>query len=232
MAPSLCNAEVLTIQAYIPDDGIVFDIGANIGLWTNQVLKQKSLTVVHAFEPNDIAANQFQHKYGSSERVRFNKLGMLDEECERELFIMCEDGEGSCLNDRGATKHKFGGDLSLRGTQTIQLTTVDKYCETNGIDHIDFIKIDVEGYEFKVLLGAQNMLGNIDGIQFEFNGSNEEQDCKHTWYDIVELLGDYGFNVGHMTNQKKFIKSPGTFQGQRELHLTPNGLALKKPYSV
>ena len=38
--------------------------------------------------------------------------------------------------------------------------TIDEFCSTNHIQNIDFIKMDVEGYEQKVLLGSNNMLVN------------------------------------------------------------------------
>ena len=44
----------------------------------------------------------------------------------------------------------------------------------HGVDKIDLLKIDVEGFELQVLLGAQRMLseGRIDAIQFEFTQLN------------------------------------------------------------
>jgi len=59
-------------------------------------------------------------------------------------------------------------------SERVTVGTIDDYCNRNGINHIDFLKIDVEGYEYKVLHGAEQMIGGnrIDVIQFEFNEMN------------------------------------------------------------
>jgi FkbM family methyltransferase len=47
----------------------------------------------------------------------------------------------------------FGIDYSK--SETVKLSTLDDYCEKNSIDRIDFLKMDVEGHELKVLKGAE-----------------------------------------------------------------------------
>jgi FkbM family methyltransferase len=56
----------------------------------------------------------------------------------------------------------------------VPVGTVDEYCVQRGIERIDFLKIDVEGFELKVLQGAKRMLDErrVDVIQFEFNEMN------------------------------------------------------------
>ena len=51
----------------------------------------------------------------------------------------------------------------------VEIDTVDNYCQSNEIGKIDILKIDTQGYEDKVLLGASNMINNkrIKFIEFE-----------------------------------------------------------------
>jgi FkbM family methyltransferase len=53
----------------------------------------------------------------------------------------------------------------------VPVVTLDSYCAENGIREIDFIKIDVEGFEGEVLDGARQVLSEIMPrfIQLEFN---------------------------------------------------------------
>ena len=50
-------------------------------------------------------------------------------------------------------------------------TTVDDFCRANGVDKIDVLKVDAEGYDLHVIKGASRMLseGRIDFIYAEFN---------------------------------------------------------------
>lgn len=55
-----------------------------------------------------------------------------------------------------------------------QMIRGDEFCQENGIDHIDFLKIDTEGHDLNVLRGFGGMLtsGAISVIQFEYNRLN------------------------------------------------------------
>jgi len=53
----------------------------------------------------------------------------------------------------------------------VKQNTLDNIFQSNNIKHIDFLKLDIEGYEYKALLGAKSILSNqsIDYIQLEYN---------------------------------------------------------------
>lgn len=79
--------------------------------------------------------------------------------------------------------------------------TIDAYCLHNNISTIDYLKIDVEGHEFKVLQGAQRLLGSraIRYVQFEFNSCAifERVFLK----DIFDMLLKQGYTVYKITPQ-------------------------------
>jgi FkbM family methyltransferase len=60
--------------------------------------------------------------------------------------------------------------LQLVRSYDVEVTTLDAWCECRGIDHIDFLKIDVEGYDLAVLEGACRLLSAqaIDAFSFEY----------------------------------------------------------------
>jgi Methyltransferase FkbM domain len=76
-------------------------------------------------------------------------------------------------------------------TFIVDMTTLDDFCSGAKIDNIDFLKIDVEGGEFDVLLGAQEMIArrSIAIIHFEFNSMNIF--TKHFLRDFDALLPGY-----------------------------------------
>jgi methyltransferase, FkbM family len=57
---------------------------------------------------------------------------------------------------------------NLDFTVGIETTTLDSFCQTEGIDEIDFLQVDVQGADLQVLEGASHILGSsILGIQIE-----------------------------------------------------------------
>ena len=76
----------------------------------------------------------------------------------------------------------------------MQVTTLDIFCAENGIRQIDLLKIDVEGFEYVVLKGAQNVLmkGAIKAIQIERHMDDMRTDNSS---QINEFLNYYDFNL-------------------------------------
>lgn len=71
--------------------------------------------------------------------------------------------DSSSLYYRPILAHRFTKKI------TIPTQTLDHFCSVNNIDHIDFLKIDAEGAEWSIFLGAQELLSKqaITLIQFE-----------------------------------------------------------------
>jgi FkbM family methyltransferase len=68
--------------------------------------------------------------------------------------------------------------------------TLDEFCLENGIDHVDFCKIDTEGSELDVLRGAISLVKRsaIRMIQFEYGGTY--QDARASLREIYDLLSE------------------------------------------
>lgn len=78
-------------------------------------------------------------------------------------------------------------------SHTVEISTLDKFCSENGINHIDLLKIDVEGNELDCLEGSRRMLaeGRINVVQFEFNEMNLVSGS--TFKKFWDVLGGYSF---------------------------------------
>lgn len=81
------------------------------------------------------------------------------------------------------------GDAAVK----VPCMTLDDYCESRGIEHIQFIKIDVEGAEHLVFRGAKRMLSLVDTIQLEMADSVRAFDLERE--DIRDMLASYGFQL-------------------------------------
>lgn len=59
-------------------------------------------------------------------------------------------------------------------TDILPVFTLDSICENLGVDHIDFLSIDVEGLDVEVLEGARNVLRKTRLVCIEANDSTIE----------------------------------------------------------
>lgn len=146
---------VAFINAHVPRNGIVLDIGAQIGLMTKLFADLVGPHgKVHAFEPTPLTFLYLQKTIAINniaDRVSANNMA-ISEETGTCLFNVSDfdiDAANSLMNLQG-----------LRHTRAIpvQTTSIDRFITNNRVKKIDFIKIDVEGAELKVLLGARETI--------------------------------------------------------------------------
>ena len=116
--------------------GTVLDIGANIG--THTIYYAKYASRVIAFEPNPVAFECLQYNMRNSPNVEVHNLAVSNH-CARVDIIP----QG---NNYGAVYTLPGSDIST--------TTIDLL----NLPNCDFMKVDVEGDELSVLLGARETI--------------------------------------------------------------------------
>ena len=148
---------------------IVFDVGANEGQWTADVLLQSSTARIHAFEPQARLAAQVAEMHP---KVIVNNMALGDVSGTLDL---CDYAGHSGSQHASLLKGVIDG--IHHGTASyvpVPVTTLDEYCTQRGVEQIDLLKIDVEGFELKVLHGARRLLeeDRLNVIQFEFNEMN------------------------------------------------------------
>ncbi|MCP4246953.1 MAG: FkbM family methyltransferase [bacterium] len=147
-------------EQYVGQGMVVFDVGANVGLLTARFAKRVgSAGQVHAFEPGARAFADLSSRFGPKESgiVRAQRSALADRPGTRTLHVYDDDHlTWNTFADRPL--HQYGIDVSPVGRETVEVTTIDDYCDRAGVSHIDLLKIDVEGAEFQVLLGAREML--------------------------------------------------------------------------
>jgi len=125
---------------------IVFDIGAYVGdtaLWFSKAVGPQGK--VYAFEPEP---SNFAKLKANLERNKVTNVIPL------QLALSETEGEMQVASAAGLSV------ITQAGTGlSVKVTTIDKFVEANKLPRVDFIKMDVEGHELKVLKGAHETIG-------------------------------------------------------------------------
>lgn len=209
------------LKKNILDDNIVlFDCGANIGDYTNELVEMFPDASIHSFEPLDITYNILV-KNVKSKSVKLNKIGLSNRTGDDAIYYNENNLGLTSLFDRQLDYHS----LSLPSSNTIKLITIDEYCKLNNINNIDFLKMDIEGGEYNALLGATNMLKNskIKVIQIEFGGC--QIDARVFFRDYWNLLNEQYYVYRIVSNGLIKIKK---YEEILEIYLTCNYLFINK----
>lgn len=156
---------------FIPDNGVVFDVGANVG---NRIRCFRSFnTTVHAFEPQPMCAKYLQEHYSSDQNVFVHEVALGATEGIGEMAVASNLNVLSTLSKDFISKVSVSGRFSSDvwdQTVSVKLQTLDHYINTVG--RPDFLKIDVEGYEMEVLNGLSFC---VPALSFEWTPELFEQ---------------------------------------------------------
>lgn len=151
------------------------DIGANVGLWSCDLVKHFDQVIafepvqefIDCFEKNVIATNYTMHRMALGRTESFINMNIV----------------------QGNTGHSHINKESF-GQGTIPLKTLDSFNFTN----VDMIKIDVEGFEEEILAGAMETIKlNKPILVIEQQKHEYQDDMIDT--PAIKILQSWGYNV-------------------------------------
>jgi len=165
---------------------VIFDVGANRGQTALFLSPYFSRAKIYAFEPVKETYQKLVFAVRGQPRIlTFNQaLG----NCEGSKEIHLYGNDEMCSLGKGDPKE-------CTGTETVSVSTLDRFVLNVGIENIEVLKIDVEGYERSVLEGARSLL--TEGrIHFIFCEIGFVPGARHSYFpEIAEFLYGFGFGL-------------------------------------
>lgn len=201
---------------------VVFDVGANVGKYISYLDKFiHTQYTAYCFEPSKSTFKELTENTIQIKNIHLINLGLGDKVENLTLYSNTVSNTQSSIIKRDMSH--WEKDYNLVNEENVNLTTLDLFCKENGIDFIDFMKVDVEGYEMNLFKGATEFLNSkkIGAIQFELGVASV--DGKYFFKDIFYLLND-NYKIYRITSKHLFeIKK---YSEQYEVFLTTNYLAI------
>jgi FkbM family methyltransferase len=150
---------------------IVLDAGGRYGLhpswkpFTGELL-------YYLFEPDIEEANRLRSKYDhKKDKIIIDDRAINDTNGTINLNILSNRAMSTSFI-RSSKKEYFKGEISTQvdiiEERKVKAVSVDSFCKDNNIN-LDFIKLDVEGGEYKILKGGGSQYKNLLGIRCEVN---------------------------------------------------------------
>lgn len=169
---------------------VIFDVGANAGIFSLAALAVRPDAIVHAFEPTpEIAA-------GLRTTAALNGLDRLN---VHQTAVAARSGHAALRRFRGELGTNEGMNFissTADGatSEIVPTVSLDRFCAEYAIDRIDLLKIDIQGNEHQALTGAVGLLGDsrIGTIFTELNwGCRTGHECSAS--EAIRILEEAGY---------------------------------------
>jgi len=175
----------------------IMDVGSNTGMFIECMLENFPMADILAFEPVRRYFEYSAARYKQNKNVRIENYALSDKTCADYIYVANDNIGWNTL-----VKEMIDPD-NASGAEKIQCLNFDEYYAKNSVGIIDILKIDTEGFEYKVLAGMRNfLLEQKPAIICEVGwGKNHPH-----WKEELEMF-DYLYSIGYSNEQSDYIKN-------------------------
>lgn len=192
---------MLTLSRLIDKGNIVVDIGANNGVFSLfSALLTGPSGQIHAFEPSPREYRDFCHSLHFNPplapRIHLYKTALSDQKAL--AYLKISDDINSGLN---TLSDVFCYDVQAVQTLEVQTETLDGFVQKNSLAALDFVKIDVEGFEAHILRGGRKSITRFKPyILMEYNQQALTSAGTKT-KTLEKIIKDIGYHSHAIDNQ-------------------------------
>lgn len=180
-------AEFLPLIHVLDEAAVALDIGANIGVLTRLLAARVSHGRVFAFEPSPSTFALLHKNTAEIPNVTCVQVALADHSGAVRFRESVEPG----------LRHLSTGTPTTEpGTIEVRVSRLDDWVRDQQLGRLDLIKIDVEGLEEEVLMGAQEVIQAFrPTIVFEYIASMASQRSRYAGDKLFHMMRDAGYLV-------------------------------------
>lgn len=148
--------QTLRLDYNLNQESIVLDVGGFKGQWASD-LYSKYNSKVYIFEPVNDFFNQIHQRFSKNDSIKVFDFG-LGAETRKESISLTGDASSIFLD-------------SKKSKEEIDIVSISEWLTDEGINHIDLIKLNIEGGEYELLEHIINtgLIHKINNIQVQFH---------------------------------------------------------------
>lgn len=191
-----------TVKRMVRPTAIALDIGANCGYYTLMLAKLVGNDgIVVAFEPTQWALGRLHENINLNgfSNIVVEKIALSDTSENRLISSDEMAFRASWTLDRRSSHH---------GTERVTFERLDDYLKRSGLARVDFMKIDVDGYELRVIRGAKAVIEQFKPSLLIEIGKYTMRDIGDDPEHLTSLLWDLGY-MFKSDDGRRVFRSPG-----------------------
>lgn len=155
------------IAGFLPADPVIVEAGAHVGIDSLSMASRWPKGTIHAFEPVPTLYEKLNENVKCFDNIHCYPYALGDSNTIAELHISSGDSDGSSsllIPKEHLTEHPS---VTFNTSIDICTITLDSWAEERGISYIDFLWLDMQGYELNALKSAISILPTVRAIHTE-----------------------------------------------------------------
>jgi len=169
---------------------VIFDVGANVGQTIDTLRKFFPSPIIHAFEPGKATFDRLARAHSKLPYVHLNNLALG---CKPGQQIFFENSDPYMSSFLPLGPDGWG---QVTNQRDVEISTVDRYSTQQGIQSIDLLKSDTQGFDLSVLEGAKGLLSarKVRLIFLEITFQEVYEGIPRL-DEIYRFISDHGFEL-------------------------------------
>ena len=172
---------------------VIIDAGARWGVMPSWSALGSHVHVV-GFEPEPDEAIQLESKYSDKHQIEIVAKALGSSEGILPLQVTSDASGSSFYSPDIGDRITTGIDCGVFATVDVEVTTLDHWIASSPHDHVDAMKLDVQGAEYEIFLGSVDALSTTRILQTEMHMNPQNEGAK-LFGDNDALLRDHGFEL-------------------------------------
>ena len=219
----------VTKTKYFPltSDAIVLDVGANVGTMSLKFAQRAPGGHVYAFEPTGYAFQKLQRNLSLnpelSQRITPIQAFVSGRREANPSMMVYSSWK---IDGSASQTHPLHGGV-MQSAESADVFTIDDFCRAKQIQRIDLIKIDTDGHELQVLMGARDTIaGALPYVIFEA-GLYSIEEGGDVFEQYFDYLSSFGYTLINSSNGHKVTRT--NYQKEIPLRSTIDIIAVPPP---
>lgn len=156
-------------KKYLPLNPIIIDCGSHIGTDSIELSKIFPKAQIHSFEAVPDIFLQLKQNVSHHPNISCYQLALADEDGSADMFVSTVGSDGSSSLLKPETH--LSDHPTVLFEQIIEVTTqkLDTWAVQNKIQMIDLLWLDMQGFEYQMLMASPNMLATVKVIHTEIS---------------------------------------------------------------
>ena len=163
---------------------VMIDVGAHTG--ASAEFFDRLRWTIHCFEPDSANRVELKRRFGKNRNITIDPRAVSDKPARDVAFFTSRESNGI------SALHAFRD--SHTKSDLVDVTTIEDVVKQHDLSKIDFLKIDVEGFDLHVLRGVSWQRTQPEVIVCEFEDSKTKK-LGHSWQDIADYLQAQGYSI-------------------------------------